>query len=244
MSEDIPAASPGYRIWAADDVVYGPVDLPVLVDWVGDERVLAATWVFLEASRTWARAGEVAELQALFGQESPATPDPAVAGQLVPGIKPGSLRRVKIFAAMTDTQLGRFAQLMEVVKVSSFKEVVKQGGPGDAMYAVLEGELRARMLVGGRETTLATFQPGDVFGEITLFDDGPRSADVLANVDSTLLTSCARSSPTSPLRCFCRWARPSPAASATTTSGLAMWSPSPAPATDARAPPGRAPAPA
>jgi hypothetical protein len=187
MSEDIPAASPGYRIWAADDVVYGPVDLPVLVDWVGDERVLAATWVFLEASRTWARAGEVAELQALFGQESPATPDPAVAGQLVPGIKPGSLRRVKIFAAMTDTQLGRFAQLMEVVKVSSFKEVVKQGGPGDAMYAVLEGELRARMLVGGRETTLATFQPGDVFGEVTLFDDGPRSADVLANVDSTLL---------------------------------------------------------
>lgn len=191
-NENDPSTSPstGFRVWAADDVVYGPVELPVLVDWVGDERVLRSTWIFSESSQAWTRAGDVPELQALFGASEPATPgsaDPSAATQLVPGIRPGSLRRVKIFAAMNDTQLGRFAQLMEVVKVTSFKEVVKQGGPGDAMYAVLEGELRARLLSAGRETTLATFQPGDVFGEITLFDDGPRSADVIANVDSTLL---------------------------------------------------------
>lgn len=177
----------GFRVWASDDVVYGPVELPVLVDWVGDERVLRSTWIFSEASQSWSRAGDVPELQALFGDAEASPSDASASAQLIPGIKPGSLRRVKIFAGMTDTQLGRFAQLMEVVKVASFKEVVKQGGPGDAMYAVLDGELRARLLSGGRETTLATFQPGDVFGEITLFDDGPRSADVLANVDSTLL---------------------------------------------------------
>jgi hypothetical protein len=187
MSSDSPSLAAGFRIWAADDVVYGPVELPVLVGWVGDERVVASTWVFSEANQVWSRAGELPELQALFGSETAASADSAATVQLVPGIKPGSLRRVKIFAAMNDQQLGRFAQLMEVVKVSSFKEVVKQGGPGDAMFAVLEGELRARILVGGRETTLATFQAGDVFGEVTLFDDGPRSADVLANVDSTLL---------------------------------------------------------
>ena len=185
MSSD--SSPSGFRVWASDDVVYGPVELPVLVDWVGDERILRSTWIFSEASQSWSRAEEVPELQALFGDGSEAPPGPAEASPLIPGIKPGSLRRVKIFAGMNDTQLGRFAQLMEVVKVASFKEIVKQGGPGDAMYAVLDGELRARLLSGGRETTLATFQPGDVFGEITLFDDGPRSADVLANVDSTLL---------------------------------------------------------
>jgi hypothetical protein len=188
MSAESSASNPGYKIWAADDVVYGPVELPTLVDWVGDERVLASTWVFSTATESWGRAGDLPELVAFFGASSPS---PATSGgpvtPLVPGVKPGSLRRVKIFSAMTDQQLGRFAQLMEVVKVLAFKDVVKQGGPGDAMYAVLEGELRARMMVGGRETTLATFQVGDVFGEITLFDDGPRSADVLANIDSTLL---------------------------------------------------------
>jgi hypothetical protein len=185
MSES--TANPGYKVWAADDVVYGPVDLPVLVDWVGDERVLASTWVYSTTAESWSRAGDMEELRALFGGERPdAAPKPGDS-PLVPGIKPGSLRRVKIFSGMTDQQLGRFAQLMEVVRVPTFKEVVKQGGPGDSMYAVLEGELRARLMVGGRETTLATFQAGDVFGEVTLFDDGARSADVLANVDSTLL---------------------------------------------------------
>jgi CRP-like cAMP-binding protein len=32
-----------------------------------------------------------------------------------------------------------------------------------------------------------TFSPGDIFGEMALFDQGPRSADVVANVDSALL---------------------------------------------------------
>ena len=47
--------------------------------------------------------------------------------------------------------------------------------------------MRARTLVNGRETILVTFGPGDFFGDMALFDHGPRSADVVANVDSTLL---------------------------------------------------------
>lgn len=63
----------------------------------------------------------------------------------------------------------------------------KQGDISDAMFLVLGGELRARVVVDGRETILATFGPGDFFGDMALFDHGPRSADVVANVDSTLL---------------------------------------------------------
>jgi CRP-like cAMP-binding protein len=55
------------------------------------------------------------------------------------------------------------------------------------MFLVLGGELRARTVVSGKETILATFGPGDFFGDMALFDHGPRSADVIANVDSTLL---------------------------------------------------------
>jgi len=181
----------GYRIWAVDDIVYGPVELPALIEWVQDERVLATTWVYQLASDAWCQAGKLPELSMFFGQTADAAPTAAGPAPLVPGIRPGMLRRVKIFSAMSDQQLGRFVQLMEVVKVPAFKEIVKQGGPGDAMFAVLEGEVRARIMVGTKETTLITLQSGDIFGEITLFDDGPRSADVLANVDSVLLRIAA-----------------------------------------------------
>ncbi len=185
MTEETP--EPAYQIWAVDDVVYGPVDLTTLVDWVGDERVVAGTWVFSLVSETWSRASGIPELKMFFGEATPTATEPKDKTPLVPGIRPGTLRRVKIFASMTDQQLGRFAQLMQVESVPAFKEIVKRGGPGDAMFAVLEGEVRARILVGGKETTLATFQAGDIFGEVTLFDDGARSADVIANVDSSLL---------------------------------------------------------
>ncbi len=185
MTEETPG--PAFKIWAVDDVVYGPVDLTTLVDWVGDERVVAGTWVFSLVGETWSRASEIPELKMFFGEAAPAATEPKDKTPLVPGIRPGTLRRVKIFASMSDQQLGRFAQLMQVESVPAFREIVKRGGPGDAMYAVLEGEVRARILVGGKETTLATFQAGDVFGEVTLFDDGARSADVIANVDSSLL---------------------------------------------------------
>jgi CRP-like cAMP-binding protein len=55
------------------------------------------------------------------------------------------------------------------------------------MFFILQGELRARVMVGEKETILATFGPGDFFGDMSLFDRGPRSADVLANVDSVVL---------------------------------------------------------
>src|SRR5206468_11021222 len=78
-------------------------------------------------------------------------------------------------------------QFMEVVAVRQFAEVFRRGEHGDAMYLVLEGELRARVIVDKRETTLSTMTVGDFLGEISLLDEGPRSADVIANSDSRLL---------------------------------------------------------
>ena len=52
---------------------------------------------------------------------------------------------------------------------------------------VLEGELRALAMVDGKESILSTMAPGESFGEISLFDQGPRSLDVVANKESLLL---------------------------------------------------------
>ena len=102
-------------------------------------------------------------------------------------VTPGMLRRVKALAEMTDSQLERFVQFMQPQDARQWTQIVKQGETDDGMYLVLEGELRVRLMINGKETILATLGPGECFGEIALFDRGPRSADVLANKDSLLL---------------------------------------------------------
>ena len=83
------------------------------------------------------------------------------------------------------------AEFLELKEVKQHAVLFNQGDAGDALYLVLGGELRARTLATGRETILITLTTGDFFGEMSIFDQGPRSADVVANVDSTLLRLAA-----------------------------------------------------
>lgn len=187
---DSDQTAPGYKIWGVDGVIYGPVELPTLVNWIKDERVAANTWIYLEDNDAWQKAGQIQELQMFFRAKTSsgsATNSPAA------NLKPGALRRVKILAEMKDAQLERFAQFMEIQNVRQWTEVVKQGEIGDAMYLVLEGELRVRLMISGRETILAQLGAGEFFGEMALFDRGPRSADVVTNKNSVLLKISAAS---------------------------------------------------
>jgi CRP/FNR family transcriptional regulator, cyclic AMP receptor protein len=178
-----------YSIWAADNVVYGPVELPTLISWVKDERVLADTWVFDGQNDRWRKAASLPELQIFFRKKS----DSALAAAPIDlslgesDITPGMLRRVKALAELSDDQLRRFVRFMEPQNVRQWAQIVKQGDPDDGMYLVLDGELRVRLMIGGKETILTTLGPGECFGEIALFDQGPRSADVVSNKDSILL---------------------------------------------------------
>lgn len=175
-----------YSIWAADNTVYGPVELPTLVSWIKDERVLAETWIFDSQNDRWRKAANLPELQLFFKKKSATAVEssPVVGDQKV---TPGMLRRVKALAEMSDDQLERFVHFMEPQAVRQWVQIVKQGESDDGMFLVLEGELRVRLMIAGKETILATLGPGECFGEIALFDRGPRSADVLANKDSVLL---------------------------------------------------------
>jgi hypothetical protein len=169
-----------FFIWGVDDSPYGPVELPTLVNWIKDERVLANTWVYARRDSTWQHAADITELKMFFGKKFTRATDGAA-------ISPGSLRRIKILADLNDAQLSHLSDFMELQRIPQWTTVVRQGEPGDAMYLILEGELRARVMVGDHETILSTFGPGDFFGDMALFDHGPRSADVIANVDSSLL---------------------------------------------------------
>lgn len=180
------ADSAQFFIWGIDQSAYGPVELPTLVSWIKDERVFADTWVFVGREVTWRRAADIPELQMFFPRQVTA---PAVNAS--GSIKPGSLRRVKILAGFSDAQLQHFAQFTELQRIPQWTVVLKQGEQGDTMFLILEGELRVRLVAGGKETILATLGPGEFFGDMALFDHGPRSADVVANVDSSVLKIAA-----------------------------------------------------
>src|ERR1041385_7874375 len=62
--------TPRYCVWGLDNVAYGPVELPVLTNWVLDERVTAGTWVFVEENQAWVKAAEMPELTIFFERRS------------------------------------------------------------------------------------------------------------------------------------------------------------------------------
>jgi CRP/FNR family cyclic AMP-dependent transcriptional regulator len=172
-----------YFIWGIDESSYGPVQLAMLVNWIKDERVLPDTWVFTRNEGNWRPAREIPEIKMFFSR----TTITGTAGVSQPNMTPGALRRIKILAELSDAQLLHLADFLEKQKVTQWSVVVKQGEKGDAMFFILEGELRARVMAGERETILCTFGPGEFFGDMALFDHGPRSADVVANVDSSVV---------------------------------------------------------
>jgi hypothetical protein len=180
---------PAYKIWGVDNVVYGPVDLPTLVNWVQEERVTADTWTYSLDDDTWLKAAALPQLHLFFkaGSAAPGTTVIEAADGESLTLTPGSLRRIKVFAGLSDEQIRRFVGFMQLQKVRAMTEIIRSGNPGDAMYLILGGEVRIRLMIAGKESVLATLWEGEFFGEVALFDNGPRSADVIANKESLLL---------------------------------------------------------
>ena len=180
--------SVNYLAWGADNIAYGPVELPALVSWIKMGRVTANSWVFKEMDGTWSRASELTELKVLFKSK---LPPGAASTAAALGIQPGSLRRIKMLADVDERLLTSLMTYLEVVKVPPSGTVVSKGEQGDTLFMVLEGEVRARVFIDGRESTLTTMGVGECFGELAIVDHGPRSADVIANQPTVLIKMSA-----------------------------------------------------
>ena len=95
----------------------------------------------------------------------------------------GGLRKVPLFSNCTNRQLKAVATLGTPVPIESGRKVTETGRPGAEWFVVLSG--RASCQVQGHE--LASFGPGDFFGELSLIDGGARSASVVAETPMQLL---------------------------------------------------------
>lgn len=100
------------------------------------------------------------------------------------------LRNVAIFAYLDDAALGGLARFVEPRDFAAGAVIVGQDDPGEALYVLASGKVKVVLYgVSGREIILSLFRtPGDFFGEMSLLDDQPRSATVIALERATLLS--------------------------------------------------------
>ena len=91
------------------------------------------------------------------------------------------LERVPAFSTLEVEDLRRIAQLAVPRSFQTGEAVFREGDSSDTCYVVREGRARAVRTHGdGRTITLARFGPGDIFGELAMFEDERRSATVEA----------------------------------------------------------------
>jgi CRP-like cAMP-binding protein len=89
------------------------------------------------------------------------------------------LKRVPVFSALGEPELTRVAEVTVPRTFGAGQVVFHEGDASDTCYVVRSGHARAiREHATGRSITLATFGPGDIFGELAMFDSERRSATV------------------------------------------------------------------
>jgi len=89
------------------------------------------------------------------------------------------LRHVRLFAGLSEEDLEAIAEVSVSRRYQAGEVVFREGDGGDTCYIVRSGLARAvRQHSDGRSITLSHFGPGDIFGELAMFDEEPRSATV------------------------------------------------------------------
>jgi CRP/FNR family cyclic AMP-dependent transcriptional regulator len=98
------------------------------------------------------------------------------------------LLTVPLFKSLGTTEVANFAKLAREKSYPRGSVILFEDDPGDSLFVVREGRVKVVLVAeDGREVILGILGIGEHFGELSLIDDQPRSAHVVAMEDSTLL---------------------------------------------------------
>ena len=93
------------------------------------------------------------------------------------------LKSAPLFSRVPAEDLASLARMAESRIIAPGQRIVAEGEPGDELYLLVHG--RVAVTRGGHRIT--TLGPGESFGEISVLDDGPRTATVVAEEQSEVL---------------------------------------------------------
>lgn len=98
------------------------------------------------------------------------------------------LNGVSLFSGCTRSELSRIASLVDQMEVPAGRVLAREGEPGWEFFVIAEGKAKATR----RGRKLASLDRGSFFGEMSLLDEGPRSATVTAETEMQLLVLSSR----------------------------------------------------
>ena len=102
--------------------------------------------------------------------------------------KRAALGQLEVFSALSASELDALAELAQSRRYARGRTLVTQGDITDAAFGIVSGRLRvSRSRADGTEATLTILGPGELVGELGLFQDGSRSAHVTALEDASVL---------------------------------------------------------
>ena len=98
------------------------------------------------------------------------------------------INQVPLFSGLDEAQQASLQQKMGQTTLRRGETLFEEGDLGDRLYIVTEGKVKlGHTSNDGRESLLAVLGPGEILGELTLFDPGPRSTTATAVSPATLL---------------------------------------------------------
>ena len=119
---------------------------------------------------------------------TPATINDDTSGHALPGNIAHLLKRVSLFADLTDEELAALARVVRRRHCQRGTLILAQDEPGNVGFMILAGAVDVLLeSEDGRQFIIARLGPGDHFGEMALLDEEPRSASVSAASDTDLL---------------------------------------------------------
>jgi CRP-like cAMP-binding protein len=99
------------------------------------------------------------------------------------------LKGVELFSGLKTQALELVARIAGEEEHKRNEKIFRHGDPGEKLYLILEGKVRiSREIPGMGEEALAVLGKGQIFGEMALLDEGPRSADAIAHETCRVLT--------------------------------------------------------
>ena len=102
--------------------------------------------------------------------------------------KAALLRNVDIFSGLSPELTEQLVRSLNSISLKKNTLIFGKGSEGDGLYIIRSGQVKVVLQnEEGKEIILATFQPGDFFGEMSLLDGRPRSANVFTTQNTQLL---------------------------------------------------------
>jgi len=97
------------------------------------------------------------------------------------------LQHFELFAGLSNDDLEQLSASTEPLALAAGTVLIEEGAAGDAAYVVVDGEFEVVKKSGTQDIVIAVREGGEVFGEMALLDQAPRTATVRATQDSHVL---------------------------------------------------------